>query len=278
MRLSSPTGYLLSFFPAFFGFLIAEPKGNQWWLIALFFIGSVVVRSAGCIINDILDRDFDSKVKRTIDRPLANKSLSLIEALVILLILAIIGLAILITLNITAIILGFGAVLLIILYPLMKRFTNFPQVFLGFTFTSGALIAFASVTNSITLTAFIMYLACSAWCVGYDTIYGFMDIIDDKEIGVKSTAIYYEKSSYRLFIYFNYLIFISFFVIANIYSNHILKPFIFLIGILISIIILLWQVWTLDINNPKNCLIRFKINNYVGIILSLTMIVSRFLA
>lgn len=269
-RLNAPTGYLLSFFPAGYGLLLSNPAITQIKiLIPLLFIGSIIARSAGCIINDILDRDFDTKVARTKNRPLANHTVTTKDALILLFTLLLSALFILLTLTKTAIYTGFIAFVMIVIYPLMKRITNLPQIFLGLTFNIGSLIGYASASDSLSFQAFIMYTACCFWTIGYDTIYGFMDINDDKKIGVKSMAILLEKRNYKLWLYVFYLLFIILFMLASCVITN--MRFILFIGVLLALLILIWQVKTLDITNQENCLIRFKVNNYVGAILLLTI-------
>jgi 4-hydroxybenzoate polyprenyltransferase len=270
MRLNSPTGYLLVFFPALFGILLAKPTIVELIkLVPVFFLGSVITRGAGCVINDIFDKNFDKHVARTKERPLANGSLTVKDALILLIILLICSLLILLSLNKTAIYIGFLAFIMIILYPLMKRFTYFPQVFFGLTFKLSLLIGYAAVLDKLTIQAFIMYLACCSWGVGYDTIYGFMDLVDDKKIGVKSLARWLENKNYRLWLYSFYLIFIILFLLSTIIAHYSISY----IAISVALIMLLWQVAILNINDPANCLAIFKNNNYVGLMLVLTLVV-----
>jgi 4-hydroxybenzoate polyprenyltransferase len=152
----------------------------------------------------------------------------------------------------------------------MKRITNLPQIFLGITFNFGALIAYANIADTISLAALMMYLACCMWTIGYDIIYAFMDLPDDKRIGVKSMAILLEHKNYKLWLYCCYLAFIILFIMANMLAQ---KQINLLITAL-ALGLLIWQVYTLEINNSKNCLSRFKINNYVGLVLSLSMIIN----
>ncbi|MFU7501150.1 MULTISPECIES: 4-hydroxybenzoate octaprenyltransferase [unclassified Candidatus Tisiphia] len=265
MRLQSPTGYLLLFFSTCFGVLLTNIAiYNLVKLLSLFFIGSIITRGAGCVLNDIFDKDFDKHVLRTKDRPLANGSLNVNEAMILLTILSVCSLTILLSLNKTAICLGFLSFIMIVLYPLMKRMINFPQVFLGLTF-NGVLIGSSAVIDKISIESGIMYIACCFWIIGYDTIYGFMDIKDDKKIKIKSMPLFLEKRNYKLHLYVYYTIFILLFIFANIIATH--RPN--YIAILCAYIMLIWQVVTLEISDPQNCLTRFKNNNYVGLILAL---------
>lgn len=266
MRADKPVAYLLVFFPALFGLLLANPsRADLIHLLPLFILGSITARSSGCIINDIFDRKFDKHVARTKDRPLASGTLSLSYAIIILFTLSIISLCILLLLNKTAIYIGFFAVIMISLYPLMKRITYFPQIFLGFTFKLGALIAYAAVQDKLDIAAIIMYLACCFWATGYDTIYGFMDIKDDKKIGVKSLSIYLENKSLKFWLYICYIGFILLFILATNIANYNIDY----LPILVALTLLMLQVATLDIRNPANCMTIFRANNYVGGLLGL---------
>ncbi|KIJ88651.1 4-hydroxybenzoate octaprenyltransferase [Rickettsia asembonensis] len=266
MRVDKPVPYILVFFPALFGLLLANPSNTELaYLLPLFILGSITTRSSGCIINDIFDRKFDKHVIRTKDRPLASGAVSVSYAIFILFILSIISLCILLLLNKTAIYTGFFAVIMISLYPLTKRITYFPQIFMGFTFKLGALIAYAAVQDKLDLAAIIMYLACCFWATGYDTIYGYMDIKDDKKIGVKSLSIYLENKHPKFWLYVCYIGFILLFILATKIANRNIDY----LAILATLILLILQVATLDTRNPADCMTRFRANNYVGLLLSL---------
>ncbi len=265
MRLQNPTGYLLVFFSACFGILLTNTATYILLkLLLIFFIGSIITRGAGCIVNDIFDKDFDKRVIRTQNRPLARGSLNINEAIILLAILSVCSLIILLSLSKTAIYLGFFSFIMIILYPLMKRITNFPQIFLGLTF-NGVLIANSAVIDTISIESIIMYIACCFWVIGYDTIYGFMDIKDDKKYKIKSMSLFLERKNYKLHLHIYYTIFILLFILANIVATH--QPN--YLTIIYAYIMLSWQVTTLKISDPQNCLTRFKNNNYVGLILIL---------
>ena len=178
LRLNTPTGDIsiikiiyLTFFPACFGFLLTSSK--EYYLLILFFIGSLTTRGMGCIVNDYFDRDFDNKVVRTKDRPLASRDASLKLAGLLFSICSLISLIILLSLHTTCVYIGFVCAGMMVIYPLLKRFSNFPQVFLGFTFNLGALIGYAADANHINVTSVILYLGCCLWTIGFDTIYGF---------------------------------------------------------------------------------------------------------
>ena len=271
-RLNSPVVYFCYFFPAAFGLMLAY-KNNPSDLLYLlvFIIGSIITRGAGCIINDLFDRNLDKKVARTKNRPIASGAISVKEAIILLFTLLSIGLLILVSLNITSIVIGFVAVFLTTLYPLMKRITYFPQVFLGITINLGCLIGYAVITDNISMDAMILYFACGFWTVGYDTIYAFMDIKDDKKVGIKSTAIFVENMNYKAIILALYLAFILLFAFATWNTMNLFLS----MAIILSILGTIWIVYTLDITQESNCLARFKANNYIGFILFLGLLLEK---
>ena len=193
-RLNNPIGIFLLLFPCLLGITIASDQINLE-IFTLFTLGAITMRSAGCIINDIVDRNLDKKTVRTKDRPLANEQLTLKEAYYFLLFLLIIGLLILIKLNQIVIILGLAIIPLIVLYPYMKRITYFPQLFLGIIFNWGVLMGYASIKNTLDPEIFFLYAACIFWTIGYDTIYAHQDKKTDVKIGIKSTAILFGKKT-----------------------------------------------------------------------------------
>jgi 4-hydroxybenzoate polyprenyltransferase len=269
LRLDKPVGYLLVFFPALFGLFLAYEEPVDLYYMPVLFIGSVLARSSGCVINDFFDRDFDRQVLRTKNRPLANNTISTELALIILGLLLLLTMLTLLYFTIIPIIIGIIAFCMIVIYPLMKRFTYFPQVFLGLTFNLGCLISYAEIKDDISLGALLMYTACGFWTFGYDSIYAFMDIKDDKAVGIKSSAIFLEDKYYKLFIFCAYIIFIFLYIVANLSSNNYLG----VIGV-VAFPILLWQVKSLDITDPNNCLIRFKSNIYVGFVMAFWMLLG----
>lgn len=188
MRLDRPTGIYVLLFPGWWSIALAAQGWPDPWLLLLFGIGAVVMRGAGCTVNDILDRDLDAQVERTRGRPLPSGAVSLNQALLFLAAQLLIGLVILLQLNWPAILLGAASLLLVGSYPLMKRLIWWPQVFLGLTINWGALLGWVALRGELGLPAVWLYLGAIAWTTGYDTIYGFQDIEDDARIGVKSTS------------------------------------------------------------------------------------------
>lgn len=271
MRIHAPTGYLLSFFPAVFGLLLAYKSSADLKYIPIFLLGSILARGVGCIINDIFDQKLDQKVSRTKNRPLASGQMSTKQALIILIITLLLCLSILLSLNITAIIIGFIAALFILIYPLMKRITYFPQIFLGITFNMGCLIGYGAVANTITKEAVILYLSCAFWTVAYDAIYAFMDLKDDKRAGIKSIAIFLENKNYKMIILALYCCFFTLLSLAFGEFFSILS----MGAIFISLAIVLWAVTSLNIVSPENCMVRFKVNNYIGFILFFSILLEK---
>ncbi len=232
-------------------------------LIALFFVGAFVMRGAGCTWNDITDRDLDAKVERTRSRPLPAGQVSVTQALAFLVLLALVGLAVLLQFNRFAIMTGIASLLIVAIYPFMKRITWWPQVVLGLAFSWGALMGFAVILERIDLTALVLYAGSIAWVIGYDTIYAHQDAEDDALIGVKSTA--------RLFGARTHLALAVFYSLAVI-----------LIGIALALAGVRWPAWlglaafaahlawqirALDISNPALCLRIFKSNRDAGLLL-----------
>ena len=259
-RLNNPIGIFLLLFPCLLGITIASDQINLE-IFTLFTLGAITMRSAGCIINDIVDRNLDKKTARTKDRPLANEQLTLKEAYYFLLFLLIIGLLIFIKLNQIVIILGLAIIPLIVLYPYMKRITYFPQLFLGIIFNWGVLMGYASIKNTLDPEIFFLYAACIFWTIGYDTIYAHQDKKTDVKIGIKSTAVLFGKKT-KLCLCILYLLMILNLVATGIVF--LLTSSFYLITTAIFLH-LMWQIYTLEINDPKNCLSRFKSNRWVGL-------------
>ncbi len=272
IRINKPTGLILVFSPVVFGVLLASSTTKDLYILFLLAIASFFARAAGCIINDLFDQNIDKKVKRTKDRPLAAGKVTENEAKIILILCLSVCLYILLQLSVTSIMLGIISCCMMSIYPLMKRIIFFPQLFLGLTFNLGVLIGYTSITDDVNFEAFLLYIGCCFWTVGYDTIYAFMDISDDKKIRVGSLAIVLEDKNYLAWLVFFYSIFMLIFVTSE-FRN---MSNIFYATCVLSYIILLWQAVTLDIKSDSNCLKRFNSNNYVGIILSLGLILDFF--
>ena len=277
-RLKKPIGYMLLFWPCAWGLTLAYDFENSFenylFLIFLFFSGSVLMRSAGCIINDIADMDFDKNVERTKNRPLASGKITIKLAVIYSVILCSLAFLVLINFNFMTILLAIASMPFAFIYPLMKRFTYWPQLFLGITFNYGLLLGWTSVNEGISLVPLIFYFGAIFWTLGYDTIYGFQDIEDDEIIGVKSTSIKF-KNNPKKFISFCYFIFISILILIGLLMNFNYFYFLFLflpIGHLFF-----FQIYKLNIEDPTSCLSKFKSNNVLGLLIFFNLLIGKIL-
>jgi 4-hydroxybenzoate polyprenyltransferase len=277
IRLKKPIGYMLLFWPCMWGLSLAYDFSNglnsYFFYTLLFFLGSVLMRSAGCIVNDISDKDFDKKVSRTKNRPIATGKISTKLALIYATTLCFFSFLILINFNFLTIVLAIASMPLAFGYPLMKRFTYWPQLFLGFTFNYGLILGWTSIVNQINLVPILFYFGAVFWTLGYDTIYGFQDIKDDEIIGVKSTSIKFKKKS-NSFLIMCYSIFILSILMVGILMDFSIIFFIFLLIPFIHLIF--YQIIKLDINNPNNCLKIFKSNNFFGSLILINILIGKF--
>ena len=276
IRFKQPIGFMLLFWPCLWGLTLSNNFGGTNYLyfkhIVLFFFGSILMRSAGCIVNDILDRKYDILVERTKSRPIASGKVSVFSALFYSSILCLIAFLILVQFNFVTIILGLISMPFAFTYPLMKRFTYWPQLFLGFTFNYGLIMAWFSINNEFSYIPIIFYIGAIFWTLGYDTIYGYQDIKDDEIIGVKSTSIKFKKNP-KIFITICYLIFIFMQVVTGIVMDFKLLYF---IGLLfISFHLIYFQSISLDISLPKICLKKFRSNNFLGFLIFLNILVGK---
>ena len=276
-RLRKPIGFMLLFWPCSWGLTIAydfnQSLLNYFFYLTLFFLGAVLMRSAGCIVNDILDKEFDSKVTRTKDRPIASGKISIKQAIYLSLLLCFLAFLVLINFNTFTIILALGSMPLAFTYPLMKRYTYWPQFFLGITFNYGLILGWVATKGQIELIAILFYLGAIFWTLGYDTIYGFQDLKDDEIIGLKSTSIKFKRSPYIFLIvcysiFFLTLVFLGYVMAFN--------DIFFLFMTLIFIHLFYFQIKRLDIKNEKNCLKIFKSNNSLGFLVYLSLIIVKF--
>lgn len=268
-RINRPIGIGLLFLPCLFGILLAEKKSQPdltqtLWLILLFGAGSIIMRSAGCVINDIFDQKFDAQVARTKNRPLASKAISQSQALILLSLLLLLGLLILLQFNLSTIISGFLALALASIYPLMKRITYYPQIFLGLAFNFGILMTSLAITGCVTLACIILYCAAIIWTLIYDTIYAYQDIEDDLKIGVKSSAIKFANNPKKILLILTAAMFLLLFCVGFFASLN-LRFFIVsgFAGILLA-----QRVVSCDFTKPQNCLKIFKENFWIGTLIS----------
>ena len=275
-RLKKPIGFMLLFWPCSWGLTLAydfsNNLNNYFLYLVLFFLGSVLMRSAGCIINDILDRKFDKKVSRTRNRPIASGEISVSLGLFYAVSLCLLAFLVLIKFNYFTIFLALASMPLAFTYPLMKRVTYWPQLFLGVTFNYGLILGWTSVNNSITIIPLIVYFGAIFWTLGYDTIYGYQDIKDDEIIGLKSTSIKFKNNPYT-FLYLCYSIFIITLIIIGYQMK--LNNFYFISLILVFFQMIYFQLNKLNVKVSFNCLKIFKSNNLLGLIVFLSLIMSK---
>lgn len=270
MRLHQPVGFWLCFWPSAWAILLADAYTVHWKLLVLFLLGAVVIRAAGCIVNDMADREFDKHVERTKTRPLASGELSMKQAFIALAVLLNIGFAILVSvyfllpsevsfpvlLAVTVPVLALSTA-----YPFMKRITWWPQAFLGITFNWGVFIGWVAARGTLEWEVLPLYLAAVFWTLGYDTVYGFQDMKDDEKIGVKSTSRRLAAHT-KLWIGFFYTATLLLLTTAILHSPA--GNYLWFISLLIMAGHFIWQVKTLDASQPATCLRIFKSNAWLG--------------
>ena len=275
-RLKRPIGYMLLFWPCAWGLTIAYDFSSTFdvyfFYLLLFFLGSVLMRSAGCIVNDILDRKFDKRVFRTKNRPIASGKISVKLAFFYSTFLCLTAFLVLINFNLFTIIIALASMPLAFTYPLMKRFTYWPQLFLGVTFNYGLILGWASINAEIDLLPLIFYLGAIFWTLGYDTIYGFQDIKDDEIIGLKSTSIKF-KSNPIIFLYICYTLFFISLITVGYLNEFSALYFIFLITIFSHMYF--FQLKKFKSDNPSICLKIFKSNNFLGALVLILLFVGK---
>ena len=268
-RLNKPIGFLLLFWPCVWGLTLAYYFSGETNLylkhMLLFFLGSVLMRSAGCIFNDIVDKDLDKKVQRTRERPIASGKVSVFEALIYIVFLCLVAFLILAQFNWLTIVLGISSMALAFAYPFMKRITYWPQLFLGLTFNWGIIMGWTSIINSISIEPIILYLSAIFWTLGYDTIYGLQDMHDDEVIGIKSTSIKF-KNNVKVFVGTCYSLCVLCILILGLLmeiDKYILPLSAFFI------VSLIYQIKIFKPNDPKSCHFSFKVNNLTGLLVFL---------
>ena len=275
-RLNKPIGFLLLFWPCLWGLTLAYYFSGETILflkhIILFFFGSVLMRSAGCIFNDIVDRDLDIKVQRTKQRPIASKKISVLNAIIYIIFLCFLSLLILLQFNLLTIILGMGSMVLAFAYPFMKRITYWPQLFLGLTFNWGIIMSWASITNNISIEPIMLYLSAIFWTLGYDTIYGLQDMHDDEIIGIKSTSIKF-KNNVKVFIGTCYSLCVLFILVLGFLME--IDKYLLLLSVFF-IFSLAYQIKSFKLNNPQSCMRAFKINNLTGLLIFMFIMAFNF--
>jgi 4-hydroxybenzoate polyprenyltransferase len=276
-RIERPIGWWLLLLPCWWSAAMAAIVAGQPWPnplhCLLFLIGAVAMRGAGCTYNDIVDRDLDVRVERTRQRPLPSGQVSLKSALAFLGLQALIGLLVLLQFNTFAILIGFGSLGVVALYPFMKRFFWMPQIVLGLAFSWGALMGWAAIFGSLSLAALLLYLASVAWVVGYDTIYALQDIEDDEIAGIKSSARFFGERV-QVGVGICYSLTLAFMMAAFIQAG--LGPVSF-IGLALFALHLGWQVARIDRSDGAGALRLFRSNRDAGLILFAAMIADALL-
>jgi 4-hydroxybenzoate polyprenyltransferase len=265
-RLDRPIGTWLLLFPGWWGIALASPgltRGPRWpdlLLLALFAVGAVAMRGAGCTLNDIADRDYDGQVARTRLRPIPSGRVTVMQAAIFLAIQLAAGAAILFSLNRASILLGVAVLGLIATYPYMKRITYWPQLFLGLNFNWGALIGWTAVTGGLAWPPVLLYLGGICWTLGYDTIYAHQDKEDDARIGVKSSALALGPRT-RPFLFAFYAAAVALWAAAGIADR---LDWVFFLALVAAAAQLAWQAARVDTGDPLDCLAKFRSNRIVG--------------
>ena len=275
-RIKKPIGYMLLFWPCAWGLTIAYDFNGELttyiFYMLLFLSGAILMRSAGCIVNDIFDKNFDKKVFRTKNRPIASKKISVKKGIFYSLFLCLLAFIVLIQFNYFTILLALGSMPLAFTYPLMKRYTYWPQLFLGITFNYGLILGWTAITDEINLIPLIFYLGAVFWTLGYDTIYGFQDLKDDEIIGLKSTSIKFKQKP-NLFLTICYLLlFLSLITIGVLLKLNVVFYFM-LIAVVYQLYFL--QIRKLNIKSSKICLSIFKSNNNIGFLVLLGLVLGK---
>ncbi len=275
-RLKRPIGYMLLFWPCAWGLTIAYDFSSTFdvyfFYLFLFFLGSVLMRSAGCIVNDIIDRKFDKKVFRTKNRPIASGKISVKLALFYSTVLCFIAFLVLVNFNLFTIIIALASMPFAFTYPLMKRLTYWPQLFLGITFNYGLILGWTSINPEINLLPLIFYFGAIFWTLGYDTIYGFQDIRDDEIIGLKSTSIKF-KSNPITFLYVCYTVFLISLIVVGYLNEFSSLYFIFLLLIIYHMYF--FQLKKFRSYDPSICLKIFKSNNFLGTLVLVSLFIGK---
>ena len=275
-RLTKPIGFMLLFWPCVWGLTLAYDfnagLNNYFFFGILFLSGSILMRSAGCIVNDIVDRKFDKKVERTKNRPIASGRVSVSLATIYAISLCFLAFLVLLNFNYFTIFMALVSMPLAFTYPLMKRITYWPQLFLGITFNYGLVLGFIAIENQLSLVSIAFYVGAIFWTLGYDTIYGFQDIKDDEIIGVKSTSIKF-KNDPKKFLFISYIIFILSLAIVGILMDF--KSIYFLFMIFPIYHLLYYQINKLNTANPNDCFNKFKSNNFLGLLILTNILIGK---
>ena len=270
IRLNRPIGIFLLLWPTLWGLWIASEGFPNTKILVVFLFGIFLMRSAGCILNDIIDKDFDKFVARTQNRPLASDKLSSIEAFIVAISLIFIAFLLVLTTNTLTVQLSFVAVILAGTYPFLKRHTYLPQFFLGLTFGWSIPMAFAATTNSIPKIAWLLLIANILWAVVYDTIYAMIDREDDLKIGIKSTAILFDDADIFIIGLIQSLVLIALIVIGQQASLNTIYYF----SLIIGGCLFLYQLYLIRNRDPKKCMQAFLNNNWFGLVVFIGLFIN----
>jgi 4-hydroxybenzoate polyprenyltransferase len=265
-RLDRPIGSWLLLMPCWWSVGLAGMHAGHFpsvWHIILFFIGAFAMRGAGCTWNDLVDRDIDEKVERTRSRPIPSKQVTVAQATLFMLAQALVGLLVLIQFNRFTVITGLASLLVVVIYPFMKRITYWPQIFLGLAFSWGALMGWPAAFGRLDWPPLVLYAGSICWVIGYDTIYAHQDREDDLLVGIKSTALLFGEQTPTMLASF-YAAAVLLITAAGLMAG---GGLIFTLGLIAFAAHLAWQVTRLDIDDPAHCLVLFKSNRDAGLIL-----------
>ncbi len=273
-RWDRPIGWWLLLLPCWWASALATialgERVPDLWHLLLFMIGAIAMRGAGCTYNDIVDEDIDAKVERTAGRPIPSGAVSRRQAMAFLVLQALAGLAVLVQFNAYTIWLGIASLAVVAVYPFMKRVTSWPQFVLGLAFSWGALVGWTAETGSLAAASLLLYAAAIVWTIGYDTIYAHQDKEDDAIIGVRSTALLFgERTKLMLVLFFGATLVLLTAAIVQAGGGVVAFA-----GLLIAGLHMAWQVVTLDIDDPDNCLERFRANRTTGLIVFIGLLLE----
>jgi 4-hydroxybenzoate polyprenyltransferase len=272
-RLDRPIGSWLLLMPCWWSVGLAGMHEHHFpslWHIVLFFIGAFAMRGAGCTWNDLVDRNLDGLVDRTRSRPIPSRQVTIGQATIFMLAQTLVGLLVLIQFNRFTVMTGFASLLVVVIYPFMKRITYWPQIFLGLAFSWGALMGWPAAFGSLDWPALVLYAGSICWVIGYDTIYAHQDREDDLLIGIKSTALLFGERTQPMLASF-YAVAVVLIATAGLMAG---SGFIYALGVIAFAVHLAWQVTRLDINDPAHCLALFKSNRDAGLILFGAMLID----
>lgn len=268
-RFDRPIGWWLLFWPCAAGVALSGGAVQRWDLILWFLLGSIVMRGAGCVYNDIVDRDLDKKVERTQSRPLASGIVSTKAAWIWLVTLCLVGLIVLLQLNLTAQLVAVGSLALVAAYPFMKRITWWPQIWLGMVFSWGALVGWLAIDPQFGWAMILLYLGSVFWVIGFDTIYALQDLEDDAMVGIRSSALRLGEN-----VRFGVLFFYLLALVCWAAAIWIQRPDLFALATLAPIALhLFWQIGSLNVSHGEDALTKFRSNRFAGLLLFLACLV-----